>query len=414
MKSSVKQILFIGWWIFWVGAMHEVCFAQNNMLQTLEVFTNPPNASVYINEQPVGKTPYSIQLKPGIYRIKVGKAGYFTYVEDLELLEEDKKQVLSLTLKEKPAHLEVQTAQDVRVYINEDLASEGSFDTELEAGTYTLRFEGELYATEVHNVRLLPDQKKTLEVYPEKRFGTLLVKTKPKGATVFLNDKRIGESPLSQEPVRVGMNSVEAVLGGYKLAQKSVLVENTRTTVVKLNLVKTEMPDEVNEGEPQWQSDEEVVKPLSEQQQQRLEKRYEIHNPLSWKYHSVALSGLLAVCGGGVELAYLNKVGAYVMYTTGKPASGSGLAPEKLRSLGGGMLIREGVFGKRNRGNVFLLMGAGIEQGQNGHYYEVGQYVNFGRIVASFGISRMFFDDNPSYFPYNDEMKIRVGLGVSF
>lgn len=413
-KVALYTYVFWGHIILFV-LMSELLIAQTEIyLQTLQIVSNPVNATVSINGHQVGTTPYEINLRPGTYQIKVSLPGFYTYEENLQLQKEDERQVLSLTLKAKPARLTVTTRPDIQVFINDELASKGSFQSELEPGNYSVQFKGELYETVERKIRLLPDMAKTLEIFPEKRFGQLTVKTRPKHATIFLNGKRVGESNIDIEEVRVDTNLIEAVLPGYNLEKRSVLVKNTRTTVVKIRLEKSEFNLEEDREDYLTDMENGVVEPLTDKQQKRRDKRSEVHNPLSWKYHAFSLSGVLAITGYGVEAAYLNKIGGYVMFTKGQPASPSALIPDNLKSIGGGFLIREGTFGKRNRGAVYLLLGAGIEQSNFGHYFELGQYVNFGFVTASFGVSRMYFDYNPSYFPNNDEIKIRVGLGVSF
>lgn len=384
-------------------------------LQTLEVVTNPSNAHVAINGYEVGRSPYEIKLRPGTYNLKVSLPGYNTYEEELELKEEDERQVISLTLMAKPARLTVTTSADVQVFINDELANIGSFQTELEPGNYSLKFMGELYDTVEQNIRLLPEMNKIVKFTPEMRYGQLVVKTKPKGATLFLNGKRIGVSTTEIEKVRLGVNQIEAVLEGYNHEERLVRVENTRTSVVKIKMVKSDFQSQSDPGTTNPETNKnKVIKPLSKKQEKRREKRNEVRNPLSWKYHALAINGVLGVAGYGVELAYLNKLGGYVLYTSGEAAEPSHLTIDQLSSLGGGVIVREGVFGKKNRGTFFLQLGAGVELKNTGHYFELGQYINFGSVTASFGVCRMFFDYNPAYFRYNDEIKIRVGLGVAF
>lgn len=388
--------------------------AQNNPLQTLTLVSDPPNADVIVDGYMVGKTPYEINLRPGFYQIEINLEGYYTYKEKLEMVKGDEKQVLSLTLKAKPSILKIHTAPDVLVYVDNELTSEGSFDTEIEAGKHTLIFAGEMYDTIRKEVRLLPGKEKVVEVHPEKRFGQLVVKTRPKGATIFLNGKKTGTSPNEMEPVSVGKNNVEAVLEGYAFERREVWVENAKTTVVTIKMRTAQQSVQKNQTNNEDPENTLIIKPLTEKQQNRRNKKAEIRDPYSWKYHTVALTTILGVTGIGVEAAYLNKIGGYLHYSRGTPAFSSNATPAYLSSLGGGVMIREGVFGKKNRGAVFLQIGGGVEQGNNGHYLELAQFVNFGFITASFGVSKMNFHYNPSYFPYNDEIKIRVGLGVAF
>lgn len=387
----------------------------DNTLQSFYIVSQPAGASIYMNNQWIARTPYQINILPGIYSVRIDLENYFVYEERIDIVKGDDMQVLNVSLKIKPATLIIKTEQDVIVSIDGEQASLGSYETEIDPGRHRITFSGELYSTVIKDIRLQADEKKTVEFVPEKLFGELEIRTKPKAASLLLNGKNIGTAPIILNEVRIGENHLKAKLEGYSMEERDVVVENTKTTVVKIKLQKLDGFKENSEKEVPTERDEaEMILPLSKKDQDKRDKRYEVRNPFSWKYHMVALDFVLGVSGYGPELAYLNKIGFYALYTMGSPAIKSQFSPKKLSSFGGGVLIREGFFGKRNRGAVYLLAGFGKELDNNGHYFDIGQYVNFGRVTMSFGMSRMYFTYNPAYFPYNDELKIRFGMGVAF
>lgn len=388
---------------------------QDNTLQKFYIVSDPQGANIYINNQWIARTPYELHVLPGNYVVKIARENYFEYEELIDIVKGDDMQVLNVSLKIKPATLIVKTEPDVQVYIDGAFASMGSFETELDPGRHRIQFGGDLYSTVIKDVRLQPGGKKTLSYVPEKLFGELEIKTRPKAAFLKLNGKYIGTAPILLEEVRIGKTHLKAELEGYAIEERDVIVENTKTTVVKIKLSKLKAVEESNKIADQNKTNEsEVIHPLTAKEQNRRNKRNEVRNPFSWEYHSLAVDFVLGVSGYGPEIAYLNKVGAYLLYTVGTPAVTSTFTPKRLSSLGGGILIREGFFGKRNRGAVYLMAGLGKELDNNGHYFDIGQYVNFGRVTVSFGMSRMYFTYNPSYFPYNDDLKIRFGVGVAY
>lgn len=387
----------------------------DNTLQSFYMVSQPAGASIYINNQWIARTPYQINVLPGNYSVRIDLENYFVYEEMIDIVKGDDMQVLNVSLKIKPAKLIIKTEPDVIVLIDGEQASLGSYETEIDPGRHRIQFSGELYGTVTKDIRLQADEKKTVQFVPEKLFGELEIRTKPKAASLLLNGKKIGTAPIILREVRIGENHLKAIFEGYSIEERDVIVENTKTTVVKIKLSKLDGVKEISEKEETKETDEaDMILPLSKKDQDKRNKRYEVRNPFSWKYHMVALDFVLGVSGYGPELAYLNKIGFYALYTVGSPAVETQFSPKNLSSLGGGLLIREGFFGKRNRGAVYLLAGFGKELDNNGHYFDIGQYVNFGRVTMSFGMSRMYFKYNPAYFPYNDELKIRFGMGVAF
>lgn len=394
----------------------------SNEIQTLMVASSPEGASVFINDNPMGVTPYQLRLRPGNYKLKVYLKGYFEYEEIITLEKGDEAQAINITMRAKPAFLTIKTADDVEVSIDGEQVSVGSYQTEISPGKHKVEFNGELYKYHAVDVRLAPEEKRTLSYVPEKRFGELEIITRPRGATLYLNGKNIGESPNLINEVKVGRNIVEATLDGYAYERRTVVVENVRTTVVKIKLNKVEVkqPEIVKDKTPvpkelkkpkAWESDTIVILPLSEKAQEKRDRRYEIRNPFSWRYHDVAVNYIRGISGNGVELAYLNKLGGYIVLTSSPARS--------YTTYGGGIMIREYVFGNRNRGGFYMFGGAGKEISIPGYYWEIGQLVNLGRVTLSFGVSQVNFktflhnSSENEYLPYND-LKVRFGIGVSF
>lgn len=414
-KALLRTLIVVFILLESIAPSTHLCAQVDNEIQSFYIISKPTGANVYINGRWMARTPYQLKVLPGTYKVKIDLENYFVYEELIDIVKGDDMQVLDVSLKIKPATLIIKTGPDVIVTIDGEQALVGYYETEIDPGRHRVQFSGALYSTVVKNVHLQPGGKKILEFIPEKLFGELEIRTKPKSAELILNGKVIGTAPLFLEEVRIGKNHLIAKLDGYMVEERDVFVENTKTTVVKIKLSKLLGFEETQEKErPQESDDPEIILPLSKKEQERRDKRNEVRNPFSWQYHTLAVDFVIGITGYGPEIAYLNKVGAYVTYTVGTPAVQSNFTPDKLSSLGGGILVREGFFGRKNRGAIYLLAGFGKELDNNGHYFDIGQYVNFGRVTMSFGISRMYFTYNPSYLPNNDELKIRFGMGVAF
>jgi hypothetical protein len=121
----------------------------------------------------------------------------------------------------------------------------------LPLGSYTIRVTMPGFATSDHQVVLAPDRDaQSLEVAlqegagpatPETRgappssqaqFGALVVESRPAGASVYFNDKLVGQTPLSVADLPVGSGTVRLELAGYRSWSSKVQVSaGTRARV---------------------------------------------------------------------------------------------------------------------------------------------------------------------------------------
>lgn len=67
--------------------------------------------------------------------------------------------------------------------------------------------------------------------------GTLEVESSPKGATVYINNKHIGQTPLKKE-LTDGTYDVKVILSGYQTYARRIAIEKNDSAVIRANLSK--------------------------------------------------------------------------------------------------------------------------------------------------------------------------------
>jgi hypothetical protein len=105
-------------------------------------------------------------------------------------------------------------------------------------GTHTLRVVQDGYEASEHRVVLTPEQPAQSLIVdltpvrgappaPDRTAAAtagLIVESRPAGATVFLNDRRLGTTPLKMESVATGVHAIRLELEGYRRWSSSVRV----------------------------------------------------------------------------------------------------------------------------------------------------------------------------------------------
>jgi formylglycine-generating enzyme required for sulfatase activity len=171
----------------------------------LKVTSEPSGASVDVLDmsdtlRKSGQTPLNIpQIKSGTYKLRLEKDRYY-YPETLTITIEDGKTTEeSVTFRPKFGTLVI-TSEPPDADVIFDGTSKGKTPLTLEkvlSGNYTLELRKELYLDWTGTVQIRDGQTTTMPITLPPNYGTLKVDYEPKGATVYLNDREIGKTPLT-------------------------------------------------------------------------------------------------------------------------------------------------------------------------------------------------------------------------
>ena len=123
------------------------------------------------------------------------------------------------------------------VYIDDEYVGDKNGFKSLPIGsTHTWRIECDLYHTESGNVTITEGQliiDKTLRP----AFGILNVKSTPEsGAIVYVDNKRVGETPYTSDRLASGSYKVRVVKEMYKTSEQTFVVNDGKTTNAVLNM----------------------------------------------------------------------------------------------------------------------------------------------------------------------------------
>lgn len=196
----------------------------------LVVSVQPVEAEVYLGEQFVGKASLKAPLRignllEGRYSLKVLAAGYSTVSDTVSVVPRGLREV-QVALKALPGSLRLSSdpaGAGVSVNGKRVGLAPAKLDT-LPEGRYHVEFSLPGFKSLARDVEVKSGQqsevKGVLEVLP----GKVLVSSRPAGAAVFLDDKRIGWAPLAIENVAPGTHAVRLELPGRTVVRDVVQV----------------------------------------------------------------------------------------------------------------------------------------------------------------------------------------------
>ncbi len=204
----------------------------------LTVETQPPGARITVNGNEVGAAPVQLEKMVGRY-VVVADHGvlYHPARQALKLGSEGATVELkllprfgTLSVSSEPAGAEVRLE-------GERVGQTPWTDPRRRSGTYALRVVQPRYLVFEQSVTVRDGETTPVVAKLVPNFGGLRIESEPPGAEVWLDGKRVGQTPWSDGRHRLGTYELRVVRPLYLIAEQKVTVRSTDTTHVVAKLV---------------------------------------------------------------------------------------------------------------------------------------------------------------------------------
>ncbi len=174
----------------------EMLISLNSNVGQLALTTEPEAGKLYLNDVLQGDTPFQGSLEEGTYRLRLEKSGFRTR-EDTITIVRDRRLAYAHKFQLQPGSLKVDSAP-AGALIRLNGKGYGSTPLEIEeldTGHYMVNVSHPGFIAQEKEVEIVPGNRANLSFDLEKSSGGIELVVNPPGATVFLNGKKIGESP---------------------------------------------------------------------------------------------------------------------------------------------------------------------------------------------------------------------------
>jgi len=218
------------------GKKTEALVSLNALPGTLVVNTTPSGADIIIDGRKIGRSPLEKKVAAGKYLVKASLDGYFAG-ESEATIEPGKKTGLSLDLKT-PGYLVVDTdPEGAEIWIDGKKFGKSPVRIKSRAGRYKIKAFMEGYVVTSRDSVVKYGEDTNIKIPLEGLPGTLVVTTRPAGATIFIDKKLAGKPPLTKDlPSRKYL--VSAYLSGYLSGKRSVEIQRGKMSKIELVLKK--------------------------------------------------------------------------------------------------------------------------------------------------------------------------------
>ncbi len=208
----------------------------------LKVVCNVPGAAVYVDGEAKGVCPASVRdLIPGDHIVVVKAKGYMTQSVPFKIVVNQQSLVtvdLERQKEQVPAGVvRIQSDQpDAMVIMDGKRLGKAPLELkDVRAGLHIVRVEKAGFLPHKERFTLKKDQVFTITALL-KRGGRLKVTSSPPGATIWIDTKPVGQTPMMGKVLEVGTYSVEVEINGFHRERRSVTIEGGKPVSLHLEL----------------------------------------------------------------------------------------------------------------------------------------------------------------------------------
>ena len=202
---------------------------------TLSIDSSPRGAQIFVNGALRGVTPARIDLQPGSYELRVRLPGYEEFVSTVNIRAGSTTSVNALLQPVvRSGTLSVDSSpRGAQVHVNGIFRGVTPLRIDLDPAQYDVRVTLTGYEEFAANVNVRPGQVSSVSarLQPVPRTGTLQVVANVAGAEVWLDNSRIGISPLNTT-LNEGAYLVRVRAAGFEEFQIRVAIQVGRVTRV--------------------------------------------------------------------------------------------------------------------------------------------------------------------------------------
>ena len=199
-------------------------------------------AKVYIDEEFVGTAPLTSEKIPsGSHKVKIVKSLYHPH-EATVTIEDGTTHNYAPELVPNFATVTLTTAQGAEIWVDGKLVGTTSWRGNLSTGSHRFETRKENHRSTLitKNIDVKPANQSYEIPAPEPISGALDIKSSPALATIYLDGKEIGRTPL-KESVIIGQHEVKLSKSGYNTVSKSIKVEEGKSQTLEFTLSKEEV-----------------------------------------------------------------------------------------------------------------------------------------------------------------------------
>lgn len=206
---------------------------ENNVLSKSSVYIDNAISNNVISS--------AVKLSSGQHQVRVLHPMYKPFVQTVTI-KDDETFTLKVNLNANFSTVTLKVDDDAEIFVNEDRKGIRQWTGDLESGKYLIECRKENHRSSVIQRTITENMMgQTIVLEPPTPItGMLVVSSSPSIAQLYVDGKKVGETPMQINDLIIGKHVLRFEKEGCAVLTKTVVVEEDKTLVVEENLVRTE------------------------------------------------------------------------------------------------------------------------------------------------------------------------------
>ena len=209
---------------------------------------SPPNSVVELDGELLQTTDGTAtkMMKFGTYNYRVQAPNYLPEAGNITVNDPINKHIFNISLKPNFSIVNISVDNEAEIWVNGELKGVGTWTGNLGAGTYELESRKQNHRTvSITRDIIVTKEPQTIKLQsPTPIFGDADINSAPAVADIYIDDKRVGQTPQTLPDILIGNHQIRISKQGYKDYSASLVIKEGETNILSVSLEKLETDNE--------------------------------------------------------------------------------------------------------------------------------------------------------------------------
>ena len=206
---------------------------------SISVKSNVAGAKILLDGKPTGKnSPATLtEIPSGSHTITLQSDKYAPQQQNV-VVEDGQTADISMSMDARFARITINSIDGAEIYSNGKLLGRGHYSEDMMEGYYDLEVRLNHHKSATKQIQVIAGQSQDISLNPIPKYGSLDIVSTPHDASITIDGKSYGKTPLTVEQLLEGEHQVVVSLTGYENESKSVYIRENETVNVTITINK--------------------------------------------------------------------------------------------------------------------------------------------------------------------------------
>ena len=206
---------------------------------SISVRSSIAGAKIILDGKQTGKqTPTTLtEIPSGPHTITLQMDKYAPRQQEV-IVEDGQTANVSMSLDARFARITINSLDGAEIYSNGKLLGKGRISEDMMEGYYDLEARLNHHKSVTKQIQVVAGQSQDITLNPVPKYGSLDIVSSPHDATVIIDGKTVGKTPLTVEQLMEGEHRIIVNLNGFTSENRSVSVIENKTISIDIALKK--------------------------------------------------------------------------------------------------------------------------------------------------------------------------------